>query len=484
MFSIVEIYNELNCNFGTMKRFVVYTLNLLCVCSLAAQPSINWTGPTEVSTEEFGNQCARIGLNSSGNPIVLHGKSSNNAGLYLSIMSEGEFGTPILVTPETNIFLSESEGPRMAVSGDHIAVSYQIYGEWATGAYVVLSEDGGLTWGTPYPLAPNATQDHFDPVVSFDGDNNPWVGLKWGTNPTLEGIHLFNNETDSFDPAVNGGFATTGVAVCECCPSNTFFQDGVYYNVVRNNFNNTRDFWLTASQDGINWTDAVDIDPTDWNISSCPASGASSTIMDDGTLVSCFMSAADGSRVYWSTVNLSTLTFQESGRVDPLNNSTENHPSISSSGDWLVASWEMNSGGYNIMVAVSDAGASELKNSVVNVTADLPGSNRNPSVVYDGEFIHLVYKTMDGFVHYTKGEISGTSKVEGIELEENPWTISANDSGWILRGEDAAYTLFDFQGRVLEMGEFFQELDIPVNKQGMIVQLQSGHKTQSFKLLR
>ena len=64
-----------------------------------AQPTINWTSPIEVSAEEFGNKCTRIGLDALGNPIVLHGKSGNNAGLYLSIMTDGEFGNPILVTP-------------------------------------------------------------------------------------------------------------------------------------------------------------------------------------------------------------------------------------------------------------------------------------------------------------------------------------------------------------------------------------------------
>ena len=468
-----------------MKRLVTFTLNLICICNFMAQPTINWTSATEVSAEEFGNKCTRIGLNALGNPIVLHGKSGSNAGLYLSIMTDGEFGNPILVTPETNIYLSESEGPRMAVSGNHVAVSYQISGDWTSGAYVVLSDDGGLTWGTPYPLAPNATEDHFDPVVAFDGNNQPWVGLKWGTNPTFEGIHLFNNATDSFDPAINGGIATAGLAVCECCPSNTFFQDGVYYNVVRNNSSNIRDFWLAASQDGTTWTDAIDIDPTDWNISSCPASGASSTIMDDGTLVSCFMSGVDGSRVYWSTVDVGTLTFQESGRIDPLNNSTENHPSISSSGEWLITSWERNSGGYEVMVAISDAGAGELENSVVNVTADLSGHKRNPAVIFDGEFIHLVYKnTTEGIVNYMKGEISGTSKVEGVEFDDSPWAISGDEFGWTLKGENASYTLYDFNGRALEMGEFFNELYIPNNNKAMILQLRSNNQVKSFKLIR
>jgi hypothetical protein len=197
------------------------------------------------------------------------------------------------------------------------------------------------------------------------------------------------------------------------------------------------------------------------------------------------MSAVDGSRVYWSTVDIASLTFQESGRIDPLNNSTENHPSISSSGDWLVTSWERNSGGYEIMVAVSDAGAGELENSVVNVTADLSGHKRNPAVIYDGEFIHLVYKnTTEGIVNYMKGEISGTSKVEGVELDDSPWAISIDELGWTLRGGNASYILYDLNGRALEMGEFFNELHIPINNKVMILQLRNESQTQSFKLLK
>jgi hypothetical protein len=259
----------------------------------------------------------------------------------------------------------------------------------------------------------------------------------------------------------------------------------MYYNVVRTNGDNVRDFWLTASSDGVNWSNAIDIDETDWVINACPASGTSSTVMEDGTLISAYMSAANGSRVYWSSVDLSAFTFLETGQIDPGNTSSENHPSISSSGEWLVATWERNSGGYNVMVAISDAGPQALEMSVVNVTEDLSGHNRYPSVVYDGEYIHLAYQNaMNGVVHYLKGEISGTSQVEGVELEENPWTISSNESGWVLRGEDASYTLYDLNGRTLEMGEFSNELRIPINIQPMILQLRSDNHVKSFKLVR
>ena len=467
-----------------MKTILTFVVLCFSLNSVFAQPTMTWDSPIDVSSQEFGNRCIRIALNQAGNPMVLHGKTGDNAGLYLSIMEDGIFGDPIQIVSETNIYLvGESEGPRMAVYENRVAVSYQIFGEWATGGQVVISEDDGYTWGEPYAIAPTATEDHFMPHVAFNDEGLPWVAVKLGVNPTEEGILHFNTDLDAFDPAISGSTATPGV--CECCPSNAFGYEGMYYNVVRTNGDNLRDFWITTSSDGVNWDNAIDIDETDWVINACPASGTSSTVMEDGTLISAYMAAPNGSRVYWSSTNLSAFTFLETGQIDPGNTSSENHPSISSSGDWLVAAWERNSGGYNVMVAISDAGPQALEMSVMNVTEGLSGHNRYPSVVYDGEYIHLVYQNAEnGVVHYLKGEISGTSKVEGVEFKENPWTITTHESGWILRGEDASYTLYDLSGQALEMGEFLNELRVPNNNKAMILHVRNSHQVNSFKLVK
>jgi len=467
-----------------MKTIITFVVLCFSLSSVFAQPTMTWDSPIDVSSQEFGNRCIRIALNQAGNPMVLHGKTGDNAGLYLSIMEDGIFGDPIQIVSETNIYLvGESEGPRMAVYENRVAVSYQIFGEWATGGHVVISEDDGYTWGEPYAIAPTATEDHFMPHVAFNDEGLPWVAVKLGVNPTEEGILHFNTDLDAFDPAISGSTATPGV--CECCPSNAFGYEGMYYNVVRTNGDNLRDFWITTSSDGVNWDNAIDIDETDWVINACPASGTSSTVMEDGTLISAYMAAPNGSRVYWSSTNLSAFTFLETGQIDPGNTSSENHPSISSSGDWLVAAWERNSDGYNVMVAISDAGPQALEMSVMNVTEGLSGHNRYPSVVYDGEYIHLAYQNaINGVVHYLKGEISGTSKVEGVEFKENPWTITAHESGWILRGEDASYTLYDSSGQALEMGEFLNELHVPNNNKAMILHVRNSHQVNSFKLVK
>ena len=473
-----------------MKRIVILALviSALCFDTIAQVNSVVFEEDIIiVAPEEFGNMACRIELNGNGDPIVLHGKSSDNAGLYISILEEESFGTSILVTPHTNIYLSESEGPRMAVSGTRVAVSYQILGEWQSGAYVVVSEDGGYTWGEPYGLAPNATVDHFMPIVSFDGVDGvgePWVALKWGNNPVLEGIHLFNSDTDTFGSAINGSGATDGVSVCECCPSNTFWHNGTYYDVVRNNNANLRDFWLLKSDDGITWEDAIDIDETDWVASICPGTGASSVVLENGTLLSAYMSAVDGSRVYWSTVDLDNFSYISYGRIDPLANSTENHPQLSASGMYVVAAWERNNGGYDVMVSVGSSGSGGGFEIPLNATEDLSGHNRNPDVVYDGDFVHLVYKSSsDGVVHYRKCVVYNLAVDETIT---DKWNVLTDESRWVIKGiqGEAQYSLFDISGRIIESGNCYGTLIIENLIGSYIVKVEQGDLVKSFKLIK
>jgi hypothetical protein len=468
-----------------MNRIILFAM-LISTVNVVAQPTISWTDPISVSSVSFGDKKNSIALNSSGEPMVLHGATSGVPGLYLSIMSEGEFGEPIQITPETSIYLSEAEGPIMDVFGEKIAVSYQIAGDWETGSRVVLSEDGGLTWSAPYELNPEATEYTLVESVSFDSDGLPFVGLKWGEIHTIQGIQLFDEATDSFLPPVDGGWAMDGETVCECCPSNTTSNNGIYYNIIRNNNSNTRDMWLSVSQDGYNWSDALDIDPTDWYINSCPATGASSAIMDDGTMIAVYMSGVNGSRLFWSKIELSTLELVASEQLDPANSNTENMPSVTSNGDWLITAWERNSSGYDVIVALSDAGPDALQNSVVDVTNDLEilsGHNRNPSVVFDGEHVHLTFRnTGEGVVKYMRGTISGTSKTDIIETF--PWSLLTVNEGWVVSGieGEANYILYDINGRILEEGKAYNEVVIQKRSGVSLLRVTREGHTRTFKL--
>ena len=469
-----------------MNRIILLAL-LISTLNLAAQPTIAWTDPISVSSDEYGDKKNSIALNSAGEPMVLHGASSGTPGLYLSIMSEGEFGEPIQITPDTIIYLSEAEGPIMAVDGEKVAVSYQINGAWETGSRVVMSADGGVTWSEPYVLNPESTDYTLVESISFDSYGFPFVGLKWGEQHTVQGIQLYDEATDSFLPPFDGGWALDGEVVCECCPCRTSAHNGIYYNLIRNNNSNTRDIWLAVSQDGTNWSDALDIDPTDWYINSCPATGATSTFMDDGTMIATYMSGGNGSRIFWSQIKLETLELMDSQQLDPSSSSTENRPSVTSSGEWVITAWERSSSGYDIMVALSDSGPSEMVNSVVDVTDDIEiinGHNRNPSVIFDGEFIHLTFRnTSEGVVKYMRGTISGTSKID--QVESLPWTLLTLTDGWVVNGIEggAAFVLYDINGRILEEGKSYNEVVIQKRTGVSLLQVTQDGLTRTFKLL-
>ena len=177
----------------------------------------------------------------------------------------------------------------------------------------------------------------------------------------------------------------------------------------------------------------------------------------------------------------------DSQQLDPSSSSTENRPSVTSSGEWVITAWERSSSGYDIMVALSDSGPSEMVNSVVDVTDDIEiinGHNRNPSVIFDGEFIHLTFRnTSEGVVKYMRGTISGTSKID--QVESLPWTLLTLTDGWVVNGIEggAAFVLYDINGRILEEGKSYNEVVIQKRTGVSLLQVTQDGLTRTFKLL-
>jgi hypothetical protein len=151
-------------------QFAAFTLLWgLFEAPLQAQITWDFPEPLDVAESAFGNKCPRLVLDADGDP---------------------------------GIFLSDAEGPDVATWGNTIGLAYQIAGQWATGAMFMRSDDGGLTWSASYPIAPDATEDHFMPIPAFDDDGNPFVGLKLGSgNNAQEGVLLSPDGGMTWNPA-------------------------------------------------------------------------------------------------------------------------------------------------------------------------------------------------------------------------------------------------------------------------------------------
>ena len=451
-------------------------------------PIIQWETEASISAAEHGYLNLRMELDADGHPVILHGKSGSSGGLYCTRWTGSGFSDPVAVTDETGLFINDPEGPRMAMQGNKVAVGYQISGQWATGGRVVISEDGGTTWGDPISIAPEATEDHFMPVPAFDAEGHPWVAVKWGDAPALEGVLYWNPTTESFSPAVDAGAVFPGNAVCECCASMPFMREGQRYNLVRNNNANIRDFHLARTDGAGNWSESLDVDETDWNINSCPASEAEVALLGDGSVAMVYMSAAQGgARTYWSTVDADAWELTGTDRIAPDVDVTENNPSIDADGDFSVVAWERSDGGYQVMTAVGSndaAGMAQWSSQAFSATEELSGHSRRPVIRIEGNTVHLVFqRPSDNVILYKQGTITTSSTAS---LATPDWSCTPCVGGWQITGTSAPFEwrLSDFTGRLVDAGTSQNGMIRSQQAGALILQVHTPEGQQTFKLVR
>jgi hypothetical protein len=482
-----------------LRLFFWLVLVLFSGATVAAQLTFNPSGePVEAAPSSYGNKAIRMVTNEADEPVLAFG---SNGHLYVSVWDNeaNGFEEPVEIDAEVNVFMSDAEGPRMASQGDFIVITYQISGEWANGARSVHSMDGGLSWSDPVAMISGATVDHFMPCVAIDNDGNPFAGVKVGNDPSsvYEGILQSQDGGNSWLSAVDASANADGDAVCECCPSQPFYAAGRYYDLVRNNNSNIRDFWLMSSADGTNWDAALDIDPLDWEINSCPESGPTVTGPIQGSeYLSAFMSAAGPSgqsRVYVSKMDLEANGGQgdwlstEPVTVSQFDNATQNNPSLSQwqgpDGNSILAlAWEQNAGGYDVQIALSSSEDWSLTDVAQNLTAEWSGQHRKPALVFttdtSGEpLLHVAWQNSStGTVHYLRGGIVSTVGTVCLSHPE-PQIISDHNGITVEVGSkwsNSIYSLWTSQGRLLRTGNiqgngaqsrriYFSHQDLPAH---------------------
>jgi len=393
---------------------VALVVALFLAPSLHAQITWDFSEPLDVASETYGNRCPRLALDASGNPLVVMGKT--NDGLYIATSEGGFFNAPQALPTEPGVFLSDAEGPDLAMHGNTVGLAYQIAGQWVTGAHFMRSDDGGSTWSASYPIAPNASEDHFMPIPAFDDDGNPFVAVKLGSgNNVQEGVLRSLDGGQTWGPAEPASFAAGNGIACECCPSRTIYGNGRYHSIYRRNDANTRDMWLVSSEDGVAWDQQLDLDPTDWQINACPETGASSAWLPDGRLASVFMSAGGGSSQIY--LNLSDPASGDAGSTTALtatqfSSPNQNQPDVAVGPTHTVVAWEQNAGGWEIQLSVAPNG--DLPGGLVDVAVplseSLSGSNRHPDVAIHGSTVHVIWQnSADGTVKYLRGTLDSTS---------------------------------------------------------------------------
>jgi hypothetical protein len=436
-----------------------YVMGMLNPILLTAQLSIS--DPISVTDGDvsFGKSNPKLALNENGELMVFWMRTDNEA-FFISTLVDGMFSTPNKISFEglnPNLW-SGSLGPNMASQGDHVYVTFEVYGE---AIYVTHSSDAGLTWDAPVSaFVPPPGRRATIPTIAVDIDGQPYIAYV-NTNASEQdayyGMVRSLDFGQNFLNEVNVSENAAGVEACECCNGHiSVASNGDVYVAFRNNNNNLRDNWLVRSTDGgTSFTSAFDVDETDWMIQACPSNGPHFSILDDMVITTFYSGAgSSGSGVYFSTFTPSTSEVGPTINLPFADNtfSTQNRPRVYGRGETLAVVWqEYTNNAWDIVMSVSTTGPEGLTDDPF-LLKSLPSSQQFASVIYDGELFHVVYEDSETNTLLYQSVSFGSVNVKEVasanfRIQPNP---SANFVEVIKESNESAnIKIIDGYGRTL-----------------------------------
>ena len=328
-----------------MKR-IFTTLFLLSLAYHALSQTITWGTPITVYNTSGSNLHPRIALNRSGDPYILWGKTDSRA--YFAKWNGTGFTSPVAPSGSLTVFAQSWAGPAMAAIGDTIYVSMQVTPECVSTAYPYLahSYDGGATFSTPVKIDNIDTNTSRFPTVATMADGNPLVAfMKFNASCGNAHYVVCRSSDYGMSFSVDTLASNTTGNVCDCCPA-TLLTSGSSTAVMlcRNELSNIRDMSAGISNDGgITFPNHMQVDNTNWFVTSCPASGPDGFIVGD-SIYNVFMSSASGtSMVYLSHSSMSALASSTTAITGTFSGlSSQNYPQIANAGNAATAVWVQN----------------------------------------------------------------------------------------------------------------------------------------------
>ena len=399
-----------------MKFFLILPFIVSSFC-IKAQVLWDLVDPINVAENTFGNTCAQLLIDPNGNPQIIMGKP--NEGLYFVSSDEGSFGIPQVIPTGENISIMNSNGPNVARLGNKIGIVYREVFMGITSLKFIQSVDNGTSWEESIDIFTSENQSFSIPMLSYDSNGNPFIVSKIGESPEI--IEGFIRSIDgglSFLPFVNVHSDLGEGVTCECCPSNPLYYNDRYYNIFRRNEDNLRDFWIVSSSNGVDWDEQLDIDPIDWMINGCPSSGASSSILQDGRILTAFMSGGNSSpKIYLNVFDTSIGADLGTTELSTNQVPNQNYPSLASGFSHTAIAWEEFSDGVNIKLSVAsnDNIPAGLVDEAVLLSQNIEGSNRYPDVEILGDKLFVIWQSLnEGTVKYMSGTITNSNGISEL----------------------------------------------------------------------
>jgi Secretion system C-terminal sorting domain len=418
----------------------------------------------------------------------------STADVYSAVQSGIGFTDPVQLNPVGfNVSAFDWSGPEIASSGNNVFVVFKQVPEDTGGIFCVKSTDGGLSWGDTVRVNVGETLFSRMPAINLDGNGNPVIAYLREDMETMYSDWALSISTDggtSFDPVISLT-ASVGDAVCDCCPASIAIQNDLIAVLYRNNEDNLRDIRAVISDDGgLNFDSFVDMDPLDWTINACPASGVQGYFSGD-ELACTWMSAASGDqRVYSSSYNTSTNSFVGNYLVEEVaSNQAQNFPTLAGN-DVIkgIVIEQFQSGQRELFFTLSENDFSE--EIYLAITDQLDGNQLRPKMVFDGSSWHLVF-TDNGAdaVQYMKIELSSSIDTEfekfgQLELYPNP---ALDEVKFVMNGK-AEISIYNRLGMIVRnfvtTGNGVVEFKLNGLDAGIYtVQVLYDHHLQSAKLI-
>lgn len=437
-----------------MYRALSLFLWLMPAGILAQQ--LYWTQPQDVADASvYGSTRPRVCV-AGGKAAVLWSKPGGDL-FFSKRENTGAFSEPVKLNPENvHVFAATYGGSDIAARGDDVHVVFMTAHHLEAKLYLVKSADGGTSWSDtlPIPVAPGTIP--FLPTLALDGDINPQVAYMEYDSNYENPRWVMVSSPDGGETFGIPASASSGAPheVCDCCPAHVLNTGDTSVVLFRNNDQNTRDIWVSLSYNhGDSFTQHKDIDPNNWVVSSCPASGPDAVMRGDN-ITAVWMSAASGnSRVFISEYD----PFMDEYTTEQLYTAgtSQNHPRISGSGDTIgVVFQHQDAAQANNQFGFSVTGGGGL-GFFQNLGGDSASLQAAPDVFFrDGRF-HFVYRDIvSGNVQYRQASFDDLSAV--IEKPKAGFSVYPNpvpDRFWITHGTAfSMYRLLDVNGITVLQG--------------------------------
>lgn len=420
-----------------MKRlFLLLTSLFVFPFFSSSQSYLSWSNEIIVAEDSlYGSTRPRIGLTNNG-PVITWGGGST-VQVWSSRWNGAGFDAPLAISPiGIDPYVNYWTSAEMATSGDTVFVVYQAQPIFTGPVYLVRSTDGGITYTDTLRVDNVGTDEAFLPTVGIGSGGNPAVAFmkidQGGGNPRW----VVSNSLDggaTFNPDVSAS-AISGTEVCDCCPATVLPEGQRQTMLFRNNDNNIRDIWIGISNDGgASFPAGADIDPNNWYITACPATGPDGVISGD-SIRSVWLSGGGGpSRIWANSTNLNTI--QSAGAIMVADNVPGNlyqrNPRIAGGNDTIGIAWDNTYfGDKNCVLMYSTTGLQGLTTEFDTINDSIPGTQLNPDIAYADGVFHLVWTDeMNKRVMYRTASVFAVgieelrnNTISGVLVKPNPFS--------------------------------------------------------------